>query len=275
MDVMNYKEFLPSENLKAFVKCFYLCEYEDNIVFQDKAFATGCMEIMFNLGNGSFETGRGHSFSTTPRIELWGQIINPLQFKSLGKNKMLGIRFYPHTAAIFLDDRIDIFNDRVFDFAEVAGEEARVLHDRLLESSDLMKQISLLESFLMKKLLVFKERNSTFDMVSAIIKEMQGEDFFDNIQDIASRYGITSRYLQRLFVQYTGLSPKLYIKINRFQKSLMLTSAKEESLTTVAYLSGYFDQSHFVRDFKLFTGVAPSVFDPSNSSAILFSPNKK
>jgi hypothetical protein len=96
---MTYQEFTPSENLRAFVKCFYLCEYDADIVFQDTACATGSMEIMFNLGSGSFQTGRESNFETTPRVELWGQIIKPLQFKSLGKNKMLGIRFYPHTAS--------------------------------------------------------------------------------------------------------------------------------------------------------------------------------
>ena len=269
---MTYQEFTPSENLRAFIKCFYVCEYDTDAVFQDMALATGSMEIMFNLGNGSFQTGRENNFDTTPRVELWGQIIKPLQFKSLGKNKMLGIRFYPHTASVVLSDHIDAFNDHVTDFAAAAnGIEIKQLHEQLLNESTLNKQLALLETFLFKKIYTFQQKNAKFQVVHNVITEMKHEDFCDNIQDVAFRYGISSRYLQKLFLQYTGLTPKLYYKINRFQKSLILTSNKQESLTSIAYQSGYFDQSHFVRDFKFFTGVAPSSFDAADSTVVLAS----
>ncbi|HEV7738536.1 MAG TPA: helix-turn-helix domain-containing protein, partial [Chlamydiales bacterium] len=77
--------------------------------------------------------------------------------------------------------------------------------------------------------------------------------------------GITSRYLQKLFFQYTGLSPKLYTKIHRFQNSLRLVTKKDTSLTSVAYDCGYFDQSHFIREFKSFTGLTPSGYSSESS----------
>jgi AraC-like DNA-binding protein len=71
---------------------------------------------------------------------------------------------------------------------------------------------------------------------------------------------MSPRYLQRLFLQYTGVTPKLYHKINRFQLSLKLVAKKDSSLTSIAYDCGYFDQSHFIREFKSFTGVTPSAY---------------
>jgi AraC-like DNA-binding protein len=271
---MKYQEFTPGEQLRAFVKCFYVCEYDTDVVFQDMAVATGCVEIMFNLGSGSFQTGRENKFDTTPRVELWGQIIKPLQFKSLGKNKMLGIRFYPHTASMVLNDHVDQFNDYVTDFTAVDSIEIKQLHEQLLNTLLLHDQLALLEAFLIKKVYTFQKKNSKFELVHNVVTEMKHEDFCDDIQDVAFRYGISSRYLQKLFLQYTGLSPKLYYKINRFQKSLILTNNKEESLTSIAYQSGYFDQSHFVRDFKFFTGLAPSAFDTADSTVVLAAANR-
>ena len=271
---MTYREFSPSDNLKAFVKCFYLTEYDSNVV-QDKAFATGNIELMFNIGSGSFQAGRDGSFQTTPGIELWGQIINPLDFKSLGSNKMLGIRFHPHTASLILGDDVHAFNDQVSDFSDLAGSEVRNLHERLLHSQSLKEQLALLETFLMKKVAAFQKKNSKFLIVNNVITEMRSEDFCDDIQNVAFRYGISSRYLQKLFIQFTGITPKLYYKIARFQKSLLLAGAKDRSLTSIAYQSGYFDQSHFIRDFKLFTGDLPSAFDGTGSSAILASPYRQ
>jgi AraC-like DNA-binding protein len=271
---MEYKEITPGDSLKNYVKCFYMYEFETNISFVDKAFATGCIEIMFNLGNGKWQTEVNSHFITTPAIELWGQIIQPLTFKSLGKNSMFGIRFFPHAASIFLNENIELFNNKVTDFKNVAGSAVSLLHVKLLETPALNKRIEIAEEFLLQRLSFSEKRLSRMQLIGNIINELKQDDFFDNIENVASRYGITSRYLQKVFLQYTGLTPKLFSKINRFQNSLLLVAKKNESLTSIAYECGYFDQSHFIREFKSFTGSTPSGYAPENSSAVLASANK-
>jgi hypothetical protein len=103
---MNYREIKPGDHLKKYVKCYYIFESLSDIPYEDKAFATGCIEIMFNIGSGRWQTVVDGKFVTTPPVELWGQIIHPLTFRSLGKNTMLGIRFFPHAAACFINDKI-------------------------------------------------------------------------------------------------------------------------------------------------------------------------
>jgi len=241
---------------------------------EDKAFATGCVEIMFNLGNGKWETAVGDKFVTTPPIELWGQVVRPLTFRSLGKNIMLGIRFYAHTACLFLNDSVSLFNNHITDLAAVAGKSVSELHAKLLEAISIKQRLQLIERFLLDRLLRYEKKFDKLAMIEDILTDLKQEDFFDNIENVASRYGITSRYLQKIFLRYTGLTPKLYSRINRFQKSLLLVNKKNNSLTDIAYECGYFDQSHFIRDFKWFTGFIPSAALPENSSALLASPAK-
>ena len=93
---MNYQEISPCERLEAYVKCYFLYESSSENSFVDTVFPSGCTEIIFNLGNGKWQTLSGDQFVTTPAIELWGQIIKPLTIRSIGKNTMLGIRFFPH-----------------------------------------------------------------------------------------------------------------------------------------------------------------------------------
>lgn len=266
---MKYREFPPANILKPYVKCFYAIEHELDVVVNDRAFAMGCMEFMFNLSDGAFETGRGTDYARTPKAELWGQIIRPLNYRSLGKSKLLGVRFFPHTAALFLKEPISLFNDGVTDVQAVIGKEAEELREKLWDAGELRQQIQLLESFLMKRLIRFEGKQNKFRLVNDVMNEMKRDDFFDNIENVAFRYGISGRYLQKLFLEYTGLTPKLYQKINRFQKSLFLTGTRNEPLTAVAYSCGYFDQSHFIRDFKFFTDTTPSAFDPKSTSAVL------
>ncbi len=270
---MVYTEFIPGDALKPFVKCYYLFESDSNGLYEDKAFATGCMEIMFNLGPGRWQTSTHDEFITTPSIELWGQIIQPLRFRPLGKNIMIGVRFYPHTASIFLQDDIQLFNDQVTDFTAVAGNVAYRLHQRLLDIPSTCRRIELIETFLLQRLSKLEKKPEKVSLVNKVMQELKKEDFYTHIDTVASGYGISSRYLQKIFVQHTGLTPKQYTRINRFQKSLQLVAKKNLSLTSIAYECGYFDQSHFIREFKAFTGTLPSAYNPENSSAILISPN--
>lgn len=269
---MLYREFTPGDALKQYVKCYYIFESADNGVFVDNAFATGCIEIMFNLGTGSWQTTTDRGVKTTPQVELWGQIIQPLTFRSLEKNTMFGIRFFPHTASVFLNADISLFNNRISDLTDVAGKPVYTLHARLLDAASWRERIKLVEEFLLKRLSGIEKKSAKIILINSIMQDMKQGDFFDNIRDVALRYGISSRYLQKIFLQYTGLTPKLYCKINRFQHSLQLVAKKNMSLTSVAYECGYSDQSHFIRDFKTFTGFKPSAYAPGNSSAILISP---
>lgn len=271
---MNYREIIPCDQLKKYVKCYYIFEPPADAPYEDKAFATGCIEVMFNIGNGAWQTVVDGRYTTTSPIELWGQIIRPLSFRSIGKNTMLGIRFFPHTAACFINDTIHLFNDQVTDFHAVAGNDIRSLHARLVETPDLNQQIELMEAYLLQRMPHTLYRLGKIELVADVMRQLNREDFFDNIQNVAGRYGVSSRYLQKLFLQYTGLTPKLYSKINRFQKSLQLVAKNNASLTSVAYECNYFDQSHFIREFKSFTGFNPSAFNPAASSAILINPDK-
>lgn len=262
---MKFQEIAPGSRLKQYVKCYYAYESASSESFEDTVFPSGCMEIIFNLGTGRWQTANGNDFVTTPSIELWGQIVRPLAVRSIGRNTMLGIRFFPHAAAYFLNDDIEQFNNQVVDFSDLSGNAVTMLHAQLLETTAWDKRIALIEDFLLRRIERSEKRFTRMAMMSDILQEMKKRDFFDNIENVASRYGITPRYLQKLFVQHTGLTPKLYSKINRFQNSLRLVTRKNTSLTSIAYDCGYFDQSHFIREFKSFTGITPSGYASENS----------
>ena len=265
---MNYQEISPCERLKAYVKCYFLFESSSENSFVDTVFPSGFTEIIFNLGTGKWQTFSGDQFVTTPTIELWGQIIKPLTIRSIGKNTMLGIRFFPYAMSCFVKENIDSLNNQVVDFKDLSGNAISVLHSQLLETNVLNQRIALVEDFLLNTLSQCKRKHNKIAVLNNIMHELKQEDFFDNIENVASRYGITSRYLQKLFLQYTGLTPKLYTKINRFQNSLRLVTQNNNSLTSIAYDCGYFDQSHFIREFKSFTGLTPSGYTSAPSSII-------
>ncbi|MDP9077592.1 MAG: helix-turn-helix transcriptional regulator [Bacteroidota bacterium] len=266
---MRYKEFRPDSFLKDYVQCYFVCETDTAVFTEDIVFATGFIEIMFNLGADGPQQIKNGNLISQPDIQLWGQTIHPFTFASFGKHSMLGIRFFAHTAACFFNEPIEEFNDQVIDFKDICGRDAVLLHSKLLEGQSLDRRIELVEEFLLQRLLRFANKFNRLKLVNSVMHDLSRDDFFENINSIASRYGISSRYLQTIFLNYAGITPNLFSKITRFQNSLYLVSDKNLSLTTIAHKCGYFDQSHFIKDFKFFTGSAPSRFSPESSTDLI------
>lgn len=257
---MEFKHFLPSDILKPYVRHYYIFESDSDIEFEDTVFPSGDMEAIFNLGGGIWESSVENKFIKTPKIELWGQVTKPLAIRSKGRHTMLGIKFFTHSASYFFNDEIGVFNDQITDLSDLMGNPVKILHAQLLETKDQDKRIALIETFLLKKLISNEKKSFKVDKVANILTSIKKNQTENNLGNIASKHGITPRYLHKLIYQHTGLSPSSFNKIIRFQFSLKLIAKNDQPFTSIAYDCGYFDQSHFIRDFKSFTGVTPSAY---------------
>ncbi|MES2371425.1 MAG: helix-turn-helix domain-containing protein [Bacteroidota bacterium] len=257
---MAFTYFPASPLLKPYVKCYYTFVSDTDISFADTVFPSGDMEMIFNLGSGSWEFLSGGQFYKTPAIELWGQVTKPLAIKSKGQHIMLGVKFLSHTAAIFFDEEIGALNNCISDAGDIVGRSANQLHARLLEIPHNAERIALVENFLLQRLLRNQKKSFSIDKVGNILSSIRMNAEENNIYRVASSHGMTTRHMHKLVYRYTGLSPKSFNKINRFQQSLRLIAENKYPLTSIAYDCGYFDQSHFIRDFKAFTGLTPSAY---------------
>jgi AraC-like DNA-binding protein len=182
---------------------------------------------------------------------------------------MLGARFYPHAAASILPDKANLFNNQVIDYGAITDKSVNTLQEQLQETRTWSKRIALLEAYLLKQIEQAGKRLDKVHVVKDLMYELRNQDVYETMETIATRYGISARYMQQLFLQYTGLTPKLYSQINRFQHSLRLVRTRNTSLTDIAYECGYADQSHFIKEFKAFTGTTPSGYSINNSTVTL------
>jgi AraC-like DNA-binding protein len=257
---MMLKEITPGPKLKPYVKSFYLYASDTDTMFDDIVFPSGNMEVIFNLGQGEWKIKKNNEFHRTPPIELWGQLTGPLPVRSVGRNIMLGIRFYPHSAAFFFNEDSSTITNEIIDGTELFGPTLNVLHDKLLSHADLSSRIVLIEDYLLTRLAITEKKHPKIRFVGEIAESFKSFDNNERVHSVSVRNKISPRYLNQLFLKYTGLTPKLYYKINRFQHSLNLINNQDQKLTSIGYDSGYFDQSHFIRDFKMFTGITPTSF---------------
>jgi AraC-like DNA-binding protein len=80
------------------------------------------------------------------------------------------------------------------------------------------------------------------------------------ITSICDELSVSERYLQKLFQKYVGLSPKFFARIVRFSHIFNVIKEEDPDWAEIVYQAGYYDQSHFIRNFKAFTGEDPSQY---------------
>jgi AraC-like DNA-binding protein len=81
------------------------------------------------------------------------------------------------------------------------------------------------------------------------------------VRPFCGHYGVHVRTLERMFNKYVGTTPKGFLRLNRFQTALnRLLNSGHENLTELTHDFNFYDQPHFIREFKSFTGSSPSRF---------------
>ena len=135
---------------------------------------------------------------------------------------------------------------------------AEKLEHEMVRAKDTQARIAIAEKFLLNRLSEASTVDSIVKSTVQVLLATKGNTSISNIlkDDLSKR-----RQLERKFSKQIGISPKQLGKVIRLQSALkMLLSEEGDNLTTIAYKSEYYDQSHFIKDFKEFTGISPKEF---------------
>ena len=164
--------------------------------------------------------------------------------------------FKPHALRSIFGIDASTITERRIDLNTFAGQD---LTSQLLEAPTKKKQIALLTKFLVTQKKQAKTRDGLVEESLALIsKHIASID----VKDLVISLNISERQLEKRFVQTVGIPPQSYIRVKRFNEAIRLMKSKKfERLTDVAHALNYYDQSHFIRDLKDFTGITPkSIF---------------
>jgi transcriptional regulator GlxA family with amidase domain len=127
--------------------------------------------------------------------------------------------------------------------------------EQLFEANNEQEQLALLTSFLVTQLKQEKTRDTLVEESLHLIHQNIGAI---HLKSLLERLNISERQFERRFSQTVGVSPQLYIRVKRFNEAVRLMKTGQfEALTAVAHALGFHDQSHFIRDIKVFSGLTP------------------
>ncbi len=257
---MDYQTFKPHSNLEALVKCYWTLEVpEQKDVQRQLILPDGCVDMCFTLGNEIKRYTSNEDYLIQPRQMLLGQITEQFYIKPTGYVNTFAVRFFPYGFANFIDIPLNELANKETPLNKLFGEEkSDNLSLEIIQAKNTTERINIIESFLFNKL---NDKTTIDNIVKSTIQTMyltKGRKSLKSIfkDDLAKR-----RQFERHFSKQIGLSPKQLSKVIRLQATLqMLLNNTADSLTAIAYENEYFDQAHFIKDFKEFTGIKPKDF---------------
>jgi AraC-like DNA-binding protein len=140
------------------------------------------------------------------------------------------------------------------DIASLLGREGAELEERIMLAAGNHERAKIASAFLEQRL---RDNQSCAPAIISCMNDMIKSHGPLKIEQIAQQYFISQRQFERRFKEYAGLSPKLFTRIVRFHSACQQFGNPNTSLTEIAYDCGYYDQSHFIHDFKEFSGLHP------------------
>jgi AraC-like DNA-binding protein len=235
-----YHEFLPDPRLQGFIYCYWQLktQYPLREAFHYRVVADGCMDIYFELQNAqhSFIMGFSNSYTEFPLDQAFDYV---------------GIRFLPAMFPQLYKINAAELTNRYGALHEVVPSVSKFLQESMTEHLSMHSIKTILDTHFLTHLSkttiqVDSRLNESIDLILQTACAISIE------KDL--QQGISVRQLRRLFEFYMGDTPKEFSKIVRFQKILHEPNVQKNKM----YLdAGYYDQAHFIKEFKSLYGLTP------------------
>lgn len=244
--------YLPSEALRPFIKYYWVY----NSSGDDYIYPSGHTELAINISDGNLTTRLNNVTTQLPKVEVLGQLTMPGRVNVTSQTTLLITRFHAHAAALFLPAKSSELTNHSLDLNDLAKGKSEEMYTRIRETALIPQKIAVLESYLTIQLTSHFKKLNCINTAERLCNFFSGAESF-NIKQAAKFIGRSERYVQRFFLEFVGLTPNAFFKIKRFNRSLKQIQSGRGLLTRVAYNNGYYDQAHFIKEFKSYTGQTP------------------
>lgn len=265
----NWRMMAPDRRLSAHVLCYYLelpssaesPAPEQRRGAEELLIPDGHSEVVFTIGN-AFErwaVGRPEQREVMSRSYVIGGRSHSVVTRDLGPVAVAGVKLDPRALRWWIGTPLAEFRDSTLGLQELehAGllELERAVRHAALQEPRPFEAVA--QAFDRALLRAFGEMPSSRRPVDALLTDIRAQRGAVSILDWVERHGLDARQVERQFMTSIGMTPKRYARVIRFKHSYhqLLSGA---SAPRGAHLDGYYDQSHFNKEFRAFVGGPPS-----------------
>lgn len=246
----------PAEPLRRYIENYWFVSHApgEDVELRVEVFVDARADLIFNFEAPYRREVIGGATTQHDRSNLDAQRLVPIRILQHGAVRIVGVRFHLGGLAPFTRLRVAEWSGGTPLPERVFGDETRQLEWALRAEPDLAVSGKMLDEFFLGRL-GCDGAQATFERALSALVAGGGRAPVSRLAEVAAS---SPRQIERLFARGLGFPPKTVGRVLRFQSSLRLLMADPGvSLGEVAADAGYFDQAHFVRDFRLFSGGVP------------------
>jgi len=244
----------PSALLSPYVKHYWFMTINSEAQASERVIPNGMMCLMFHRGERIFSSSEDQ---WQPRAFLSGQDTAYTDLSYCGNIDMISVEFRPAGAKAFFKIPMIELNGQTVTIDALSDPQLTELEKHLSGDTDPKTCVFHIEQFLYKRLYQLEAHN--LKRIDAVMQSIyRGQQ---NIDLLAQTACLGYKQFKRVFADYIGANPKDYLRVVRFQKALYLLQIQPNiNLTQLSYECGYYDQAHFIKEFKQFSGYTPTEY---------------
>lgn len=250
---MNIVDFIPAAQLRPFVKTYRIIESQDELV--NRVLPNTSLAIAFRCKGNVHYIGENHN-DNLPVATISG-IRKSVRLIHYSEDTATVVIIFKEAGAkaFFKEPLHELFEESVSLHNFIPQQKITIIEELLAEAKTNNQRISIIEQFLLSRLHDYKPDK----LISAAIAIIQSKRGVIRIKELADTLYISQDAFEKRFRKTIGSSPKQFCYVVRI-KSIIDQKQHNQNLIDLAFDAGYFDQPHFNKDFKLFTGQTPSEF---------------
>jgi AraC-like DNA-binding protein len=255
---MKTRVLIPHPALKPYIQNYLYFEVGTKNVWtraDTSPTALPVMSFVMNTDKFLFK-----EFGSREPLMFGGQITEYTQMHVFGKLKMFYVFFRPAGAYQLINIPQKELKGTIFNMRDLLGAEARILREKLSEQTSLASVLKIIETFFLHRLFQQKKNEAAFLLASAV-SQVEKYSYQSNvIKNVCRQFGYSISRLERHMSQMVGIGPKMLQRIVRFNEVLKYLNQQKPPYhwTGIANRFGYFDQTHFIKDFAWFYGYTPN-----------------
>ena len=257
---MKFISRIPSFPLNNFVE--YILHYEDYnpTHTKEKILPDGGIDLLIDLTEEPKMIFCNDDYSKFRTVKKgWISGIRK-EFITIGASHqaMVVVRFKPGRAFPFFGFPLSELTDRIIELDEIWNSRFLHFRDKLINIDVPEKRVMTVENFLLD---ISKNKLDLCSSIEISLKELGKHKNSFKIKELAEKIGYSHKHLVHLFEEKVGITPKYYSRIIKFQQAVMsLEKRQNVDWFDLAYQCSYYDQSHFVNEFKKFSGLNPTSY---------------
>ncbi|MFP5041299.1 DUF6597 domain-containing transcriptional factor [Parasediminibacterium sp. JCM 36343] len=260
---MRFQHIEPHPLLKGYIEKMWLFESSGRMPAEDLKLVVpnGNIKLTVAFRNGIVPTVNGRLFASKEQtISLTGLIDVPviLDVAEDTATGTLCAEFSPQGAYRFFRMRLSDIQNQIYPLKDIIGIVAKQLEEQMCNIEGIEGKVALLQQFLLNQLSL-QDNDAIFEYSVSKIISSKGKI---TIKELEKKTGYSSRWLHMKFTDKLGISPKNLSTIIRFKQYYNAVANNDElSFMKNDFYDFYYDQSHFIKEFKRFTGLSYTGFE--------------